>query len=506
MQHADNWPTRIRWQPSKVSLTILLILATYFNGFAQDSLMRLFPIHEIPKSEEILDFTLSSNNTPILISRFGETMILHDLTSDDTGTPLFIRQNEQTSLVAHELEKDRLTLLEKSGIGDDKAFILRRLNLKGNSVEEEMNHSFRLERRRTSGPKTRPILTVSDDNKVVAVCQQAGFNRSAKAEFNVFLVDSLGPRRFHLPSEYDSDDVQLLGATVSENSLVYLGVIAGVKLNSPFRKRYLIYSFNPADSVLTEFDLSSQDLFIRDVVIRSSEDGLRVAALYNADPLDEDHSTGYIYLKLTADGKEIEKRIVSTFDLSFVRSHVGPEITEVEPVKFIYVVDILTIGDKSVLAIEKQYQDQLCTADPRTGMLNCTDQFHFDGITLIDAVGQRAFLHMGRRQIDYDRRSLFSSHAIQSLEDGGVMFLYNDHFKNTGLGPGKAMNNPNRSELRSVTIGTSGQHVTKQITRDRQAGGVFSPLFGIARYDGMLYYPAINGRSLRAIGVILSKL
>ena len=464
---------------------------------AQDSLIQWSPSISIPKSEDILDFTLVDDNVPVLISQFGEALIMRNFLPTEEDRPIFIRSAGDARLVAKNLTGDVVTMLEKPGKLNGGRYRLSRSRLSSSAVTKFYTHDFQMSRKAQNGLQNPLILAVSERGETVAICQQQIFQRASKGEINVLITSDERSRLFHLPSDYDSDDIELLGATVDTAGIVYLGVVAGVKLNSPFRKRYLIYSFNPSDSVLTEFDLSSQDLFIRDVVIHATDEGLYVAALYNSDPLEEYKSSGYVFIKLTKDGKEIEQRIISTFDPSFVAEYEGAETGNGAGVSNIYVQDILHLGQNPVLAIEKHYQDQLCTADPRTGMMNCTDQFHFEAITLIDILGQRTLMSVGRHQIDYDKKSPYSSHASTELSEGEQFFLYNDHFKNEDIRSEKVMNNPSRSVPRFVRIQPSGEFISSTLTQDRQTEFVFTPKFGICSHEQTVFILSMNNRNLR---------
>ncbi|NQV54106.1 MAG: hypothetical protein HQ500_13050 [Flavobacteriales bacterium] len=486
----------------------LLFAATFLvpGMQAQDSLIQWSPSISVPKSEDILDFTLVDDTVPVLISQFGEALIMRNFTDGEDDKPLFIRSAGDASLVAKDINGDVVTMLERTGQSSDGTFRLSRSRLSSGSVTRFYTHDFHLNRKAQNGLQNPLILAVSEHGEMVAVCQQQIFQRASKGEFNILISGAEQSRLFHLPSDYASDDIELLGATIDTAGIVYLGVVAGVKLNSPFRKRYLIYSFNPLDSVLTEFDLSSQDLFIRDVVIHASDEGLYVAALYNSDPLEERKSSGFVFIKLTADAKEIEQRIISTFDASFVEEYEGAEAGNSASVDNIYIQDILHLGQNPVLAVEKHYQDQLCTADPRTGMMNCTDQFHFQAIALIDIHGQRTLMTIDRHQIDYDKKSPYSSHASTALGEGEQLFLYNDHFKNEGIRSEKVMNNPNRSVPRFVRIRPSGEFVSATLTNDRQTEYVFTPQFGILWHEQTVFILSMNNRNLRAGAVSTTEL
>ncbi|MEQ9186744.1 MAG: hypothetical protein RLP15_03355 [Cryomorphaceae bacterium] len=488
------------------ALVAVVAFLQFFSVHAQDSLIQWSPSISVPKSEDILEFTLVDGSTPALITQFGESLIMRRFSDIEDERPLFIRNKGESKLIAKNISGDAVTLVEGLGPTSQGAFRLTRIRLHSTHLEPFYSVDFNLSRNGKASLLKPLMLAVSEHGDKVAICQQQHFQRSSKSEFNVLISDSKQAKLFHLPSDYDSDDVDLLGATIDSAGIVYLGVVAGVKLNSPFRKRFLIYSFNPRDSVLTEFDLSSQDLFIQDVVIRASDMGLFVAALYNSDPLEDRKSTGYIFIKLTADGKEIEQRIISTFDLSMVSNYLGAEQVKEAAVDNIYIQDVLLLGENPVLAIEKHYQDQICTADPRTGMLNCTDQFHFDGITLIDIMGRRTFLSIGRHQIDYDKRSSYSSHVSAPVGKGAQLFLYNDHFKNANIQSDKVMNNPNRSVVRYVLIQSDGSYTSSTLNDGRQSDFVFTPKYGLPLFNDSLYILTLDNRNLRTGKVVLDKL
>jgi len=501
MQHVANWPTRTKWRPALLLRLVIGLMLLSTLGRAQSSSVQWSPTITIPKSEDPLKITLVDNDQPVIITQFGESLILRPFEEGASDRPVFLRASTTSRLVNQEVTLDRLTILEQPGETEEGMYRVAQSVLHTDQANELFSYEFKLSRKAKAGFQNKALLAVSDDGNQVAVCQQEAFIKATKTEFNVLLADENGSKSFHLPSEYDSDDVELLGATIDTAGIVYLGVIAGVKLNSPFRKRYLIYSFNPSDSVLTEFDLISSDLFIRDVVIRTTPQGLKIAALYNADPLEDKKTYGFTYVKLTRDGKEIEQRVVSGFDQSMIRLHEGSEAVEGDLVSNLHVYDILDLGGRPVLAVERSYQDQICTADPRTGMLNCTDQFHYDGISLIDVLQQKTVLNIPKRQLDYDRKSPYSFHISTALPGGNQLILYNDHFKNEGLSTDKVMNNPNRSNIRYVRIHTNGKYTAGFLLGDRQDGLVFTPLYGISTSESRAFFLSISNRDM-SIGSI----
>ena len=152
--------------------------------------------------------------------------------------PIFIRSAGDARLVAKNLTGDVVTMLEKPGKLNGGRYRLSRSRLSSSAVTKFYTHDFQMSRKAQNGLQNPLILAVSERGETVAICQQQIFQRASKGEINVLITSDERSRLFHLPSDYDSDDIELLGATVDTAGIVYLGVVAGVKLNSPFRKRY----------------------------------------------------------------------------------------------------------------------------------------------------------------------------------------------------------------------------------------------------------------------------
>ena len=139
-------------------------------------------------------------------------------------------------------------------------------------------------------------------------------------------------------------------------------------------------------------------------------------------------------------------------------------------------------------------------------MLHCTDQLHFDDITLTDIMGRPTFLSIGRHHIAYDKRSSYAGHPSTPTGRRSQLFLYNDHFKNANIRSDKVMNNPNRSVVRYVLIQSDGSYTSSTLNDGRQSDFVFTPKYGLPMHDDALYILTLDNRNLRTGKVLLDKL
>jgi hypothetical protein len=505
MLHAANWPIKTTLRRA-LSTCFMFLLAGQMWLQGQESLLHLSPEMDVPKSEDIIKLTVVEDTIPALITQFGEALIMRTFQATPQEFPLFIRTDADKNLERFSVDGDRIYILERSPSTEDNELTLQAFQLTATKAEKFFEHRFMLNRLQNGGAHAKVDLVTSPNRSFGLVCEQERFTKQSKAQFNLLLTDFKTSQVYRIPTPYDGDDIELFGTAVDDQGVIYLGAIAGVKLNSPFRRRYMVFSFHPADSTLTEFDLSSHDLFIHDLTVTCNASGLHIAGLYHSDPLEEKASIGYLYVHLSRDGKSIERRVVSTFPTGLIQDHEGPDSRPEDGIKDLFLLRTLTAGPTPLLHLEKRFKDQICTADPRTGMLNCTDQYHFDGVSLVDVLRQRPVVTIEKRQLDYDVVSNYSGHTSIATSDGSSLLLYNDHFKNEQLKAEKIMNNPNRSVLRCVRIDPNGRISSTVLSDERQSEFVFTPRFGSATSGMTLFVLMQHNRNFRVGHVSLEKL
>ena len=493
MPHADNWQIRIQ-HLLKPDPNILLIWATFFafySSIAQDEIIQWSNPIEIPKSEEIIHYTLVEDSIPAIVTKYGESIIMRSFTNTNQDFPLFIRTDQDPHLVSYNLMGNKLFTLVSQGSDDQINYSLIAFELSSTRAEKIME----LPIGNSINNNRELFFSASKNGDYLLLCQQTAFEKQSKTSFSVFTAHDGMADQVSLPSEFEGDDVTLLGATIDDAGIVYFATETGIKLNSPFRKKYLVYSYHPASKTLTEFDLTSSEFFILDLVVTTTEDGAAITCLFSTDPLIEDKSTGYTFVKLNEDGLDIDTRLAGNFDQKMI-ALLGEDEGGSRSIKDLFLSKPLEAGGETWIAMEKRYKSRICTADPHTGIMTCSDQYHFNAVAFENVFNPSQSAIVNKRQIDYDTPGIFTKQAIIAHNNAIYMF-YNDHFKNIGSGHEYVMSNTNRSVIRFAKISGASGLDNGVLSSERQTNFVFVPAFGIAQHQNYSFLLAADGKFFR---------
>ena len=477
-----------------------------YSGVAQDSIVEWGASIEIPKSEEIIHYTLVDDSVPALISKYGESMIMRSFTKTPQGYPLFIRTEQDPKLEAYNLMNDKLFTLVSDSKDDQSQYSIIGYKLSSSRADKILEQSINQASNSAFNKNRELFFSVSKDGTHILLCQQTAYVKHSKTAFSVITSHNEKLEYVSLPSEFDGDDVTLLGATIDNDGIVYFATETGIKLNSPFRKKYLVYSFHPASKTLTEFDLTSSEFFILDLVVTTSDNGAVITCLYSTDPLIEDKSTGYTFVKLNNDGLDIDRRLAGNFDEKMI-ALLGEEEEEdgLRSVKDLFLSKTIALDGETWVALEKRYKSRICTADPHTGIMTCSDQYHYNAVAFENIFNTSKSVIINKRQIDYDSPGIFTKQAIIQHNNEIFMF-YNDHFKNIGGGHEYVMSNTNRSVIRFAKINSASGLENGVLENGRQTNFVFVPAYGIAQHKNYSFLLAADGKFFRVGKLDLNRL
>ena len=476
---------------------LLLFTLVLFNssGLAQNNSIKWSSALEIPKSEDIVDFILVEDTIPALISKYGEAIIMRSFTDPAQEFPLFIRTDQDQTLEQCHVINDRLFTLE-SQIKDEKTeYKLVVYQLKSSRADRVIERVVS-PNKKFSLNTTRPVFfSASKDGQQILLCQQKSYEKQSTAQFNLIVSGENSSENIALPSEFDSDDVELLGAAIDNSGIVYFATETGIKLNSPFRKKYLVYSYHPESKTLTEFDLTSNEFFILDLIVTTSQENAMISCLYSTEPLVEDKSTGYTFVQLSKDGKEVKTRLAATFNNQII-AQFGEDEGGIKNIKDLFLVTTIQTETETWVAMEKRYKSRICTADPHTGIMTCTDQFHFNAVAFENVFNNEKTVSVNKRQIDYDSPSIFTKQAlVQHNKD--IFMFYNDHFKNVNTSNDFVMSNTNRSIMKYARINGSDNATSGTLGEGRQSDFVFVPALGAPQFGNITFLLAADGKFYR---------
>ncbi|MEX2597314.1 MAG: hypothetical protein WEC59_10340 [Salibacteraceae bacterium] len=491
----------------KVVFTTLLF--AHFSLFAQEDDAFLIPsaVINIPRSEQILQLTILEDSLPAVISSYGESLLLRTFTSQNSpnAKPHLVFSNIDHELLGYQVIGSTFQILSKKA--EDKAsreYSISTVVYQADSLKRGNEIEFNLSKKKFETNNNSLFFKKSLNDSFLLVCQQEAFRQGQKTVINVFVFSQDTTMNFHLPSDFDSDDFELAGASIDNAGTIYFAGKTGIKLNSPFRKKHLIYSFDPFEKVLTEFDLASNDFFIQDMLISSCDSGFAIGLLYSTDPLINSKTNGYSFIRSTKEGKSIGTRLGGTFSEQTRTSQQDSESRDLY-ISDLFLDKMYDFENQPVIVLEKKYNDQICTADPNTGIMTCTDQYHFNNISFENTKFPEKSTTVERRQIDYDKPSEYTGHSIVKNDDELWLF-YNDHFRNEGPVPSKIMNNASRSVVRFAKIDLRGKTISGVLSTDRQNDYIFMPQKGIIRHKNLAHYLTKNGDDYRVISFDFSKL
>lgn len=459
---------------------------------------------EVPRAEKIDRLTLNGSGNPLILSTYEKVLLIRPI-DPVTGLPkklLSIRSNDQKILEQYQHHGDSIFALVRSG-GKEHSDHYEQViyTLTGDSLAEAYRRQIALPEHETRKAGHPIFFAISDNGKHTLVCRQLAFDKLGKA--TVFVETTSFPdnktAHFELPTPYDPDDLDLLGASVDDDGIIYFAAKAGVKLNSPFMRKFLVYSFNKHVKELHEFDLSSDKVFLQDMIVETPAHGLLALALYATDPFAHSESNGFAFLHVDSLGRKTREKRLSTFTPEMVRSFNGEDAAENSVVRNLFLDNIYTSEGLPVAIMDQRYRDQVCTTDPRTGIMTCTDQFHFDDIRIENLVDPAKSTTIKRKQVDFEHSGPFVSQQVHAIA-GKIIIFYNDHFKNDNS-TDRIMNNPARSAMRYVSVSPDGTVNTALLTEERQDDFIFVPTIPGYHTNKEIAVLGSDGRNYR-IGMI----
>jgi hypothetical protein len=443
-------------------------------GFAQiDSVsaLTLFDSFEVPRTEKVEYIIQTSTASPMMFSTEPDAIIIRPIDLN-TGLPirvLTLRSNATKKIKQHTLRGDSLFCLVRSSENNQSATYESVVySLRKDALVEAYRKEIGFEEQEGKRNIQPIFFTASAKGKYALVCRQQPFKSEQKAALDIEITaHPVGKaQRFTLPLPFESDDIELLGVSIDDRGIISIGAKAGVKLNSPFLRKYLVYSFNPLTKELHEFDLSVDKIFMQDMLLKPGIDNLQIVSLYSTDPFKQAESMGYTYVQVDSSGSDISEKMVHRFSPEITAQINGDETRELDAIDGLFLDYLYTINGHTIAVLDRRYQDQVCTTDPRTGIMTCTDQFHFDGILVENLTEPTRSAVIERRQTDYNLAGPYMGLQAYNLGDR-ILVLYNDHNKNQTTNGERIMNNPSRSALRYVTVTEKGVSRTNLLSSSR---------------------------------------
>ncbi|MEM9024569.1 MAG: hypothetical protein AAGB22_12555, partial [Bacteroidota bacterium] len=280
------------------------------------------------------------------------------------------------------------------------------------------------------------------------------------------------------PVEYAMDE---------EDNVFLLG-----KVSSPDRKwikgkpnfHYVLISYNHATNEVHEFDIDLKERSISDIHMAFDRNGqLLVAGLYSKLARFDDEAIGTFFLRIDRKRKTLTSRMIQSFDrkllLDFMNERQlekGQELQDFQVRKL-----ITTPRGETFMLAEQYYFKRDCMTDYRTGLQNCTDQYHFNNLLVVqmDSLGELSWVGMVEKsQYSTDDFGIFSS-FIAGLQGDRLHLIFNDHPKNQGTtipDKVKGMVMPRSSIIRDVVVDRQGAVVQREaLDNMRQNTAVFVP-------------------------------
>ena len=434
-----------------------------FGQILEVSPISLGAAFSIPKAETIESVSKVSSGSSMVLTTQSDNIFLRPL-SVETGFPirlLSIRSNETKKVRKHILRGDSLFCMIKSVEKNNSAIF--------ESVIYTVHNDQLAEAERHQVGFTKPLgrknaqpifFEASENGKVSVVARQFPFVKEKKANLFVEITHypTSNTTSHTIPLPFESDDIEITGITISNNGLVFIGAKTGIKLNSPFLRKHLLYSFNQDSLEPHEFDLSVDKLFIDRMAIKNMDNQIHVLALFSSDPFKQGQAAGFTFFKLNSQGAEVEEKFIHMFDSKTILDF-NSEAKPGQGIEDLTIQAVLPNEENSWAIMDQRYLDQVCTTDPRTGIITCTDQYHFDGILLKSLPDSEKSHFIGRDQVDYNTAGDYMGQQT-FVSDGKLIVLYNDHMKNTSIQADRIMNNPGRSILRYVYVNEENKLVS----------------------------------------------
>ena len=465
---------------------------------------------DLGRGEYIDQLHVLRNGKPILVTIENQNLLIKsfDPTTLDIGPTITLSSNNEKTIENYAIVGDSLFTLIKSGTknsGYQYEVVIYKIS--GSNQGEVLRKGAGLDVNANDKSTQDIFFSVSDNGQYAAVCRQSKFLGHEFATIHLSITNGIAgeEKHFELPTQIEGDDLKLLAMGAGDNGLVYIIGLAGIKLNSPFRKKHLLYTFNPENKALYEFDFGTDDLFIQDLMLTVDKNGVKAVALHHTDPMTESASNGYIYIQFNENGTEIVKKSINAFRADMVEAQQWEsERLRENEIGSLLLSTIVECDSSSVLVFEKFFKDEVCQTDPRSGVITCTDLFHFQGISFENLDDRTICTTIPRRQTDFYFESYYTSHTI--VEDGHrTLLFYNDHYKNVGLNAQKVMNISTRSVMRLVSIDCEANTKT-WVLNQRQTDFAFVSSLSMPRFQNHLFMLSTNGRSMRMGKLDLAKL
>lgn len=456
---------------------------------------------EVPRFEKIEKLAPNGQGTPLLFSSTPEALYIRPLNpvSGEPKAVLGLRDDEAFEVRDYQHHRDSLLVLLQSKTDASYTCVIYHID------DVKLAELRRIPVDLTSGPgklDRSVVFTSSESGNWALLIRSSQFQPDQKASWQLTCIDtrSGAHQQYQVPLPFDADDLELLGAQIDDKGTVYTIVRSGIKLNSPFMRKFLLYSFQPATKDLREFDLSMDRMFLQEVSLHIHQNQLYAAGLYNSDPFMNAKSKGVVYLCLDTNGSTIVDKRIFPFKPEMVMQQRTGEERDDENISDLFLDRIVFFENDPYIVAEKRFHDQVCTTDPRTGIMNCTDQYHFQGISLENLRSRNPSITMGRLQIDYHKRSAHSGFQVFAV-NGKMCVLYLDHPKNEGPNAERIMNNPSRSALRCNSFGPSGEMVSTKLLDEAESEFVFLAAVPGYATNRFIYILFTDGKQHR-LGVI----
>ncbi|GEM_PF-511258 len=446
--------------------------------------------------------------------RLREVITLRDgsaaiIGANEDGLFHFKFSSDGSYLGAEKLLESELSLYGYISIGDSLFVLdaeqernLRKISIRlynlaaSNSSEVLQTFVTRFEFSRKA--RNRLVWSVSNNAEHWMVSQQGKFSKGTDTQLEVrtFQLSTGDTGRLNLKLPYASDDFEYLDGLVSDSGTVFMSGKTGVQLNSPFRRKFLLFSYGPESKELREFNINPQDLFLQEVKLHASDSGVTAVGLYSQDPFADNQTSGYLLAELDSKGIQVRDKYIQAYSSSDIsRNEVTGSVGRQGSIEDFFLQEMVPANGWYGV-FEKRFLDQVCTTDPRTGIMDCTDQFNYLGLTVVNLEnpGQSAFID--RRQLDFNTPGMYVTNVNLPVGDNLVV-LYNDHFKNGPTSTDRVMNNATRSAIRAIIVGPDLGLSTVRLTSERQSDFVFVSKISCSGIDSGAYVLSSNGKQYR---------
>ena len=508
----DNWRIRTKWYRMYKWLFANLLIVASLLCTAQEGVQAILTFQnpfEIPSGEELVALKATSTASPLLITTKPGILYLRPI-DIATGTPkkvLSIKSNDEKRILKHEVIGDSIFCLVKS-TENDRSITFESVvyTMFNDQLAEAARHPLSIKNLPNQRNAETLFFSVDDRAKFSAAVRLVGYEISPDALIELDVIDYKANRQssFNLPIPYGADDVKITQMDITDEGIVYFTATAGMRLNSPFLKKNLFYSFNTADKELREFDINKDKVYHQEMLAVSNQEQINLITTFSSDPMLQAACHGNGWVEIDSNGAYLSKKAINEFSpevKSALRIDSRSSQTSIE---HLFIDDIYNLDGQVVGLFHQQYRDQVCTTDPRTGILSCTDQFHHDGIIVHFSSNEVPTVVINRSQLDFDQEGPYLGYT-SALIDQAIILLYNDHEKNSNIFAEREMSNPSRANLRYVYIESNGKYRSNSLDLDLGRGFVLLPkVQGFEKY-GIVHNVYCNGKDFR-LGLLNTQL